>query len=244
MAINAAEREAFERSDGRSAPGRPDPAGASRLWLVALVLAALTIGVLIGRGLPGGAIAQAADESVDATATRAAELTELDELRTKVAQPVYCTPMPSPTPTETATPVPPTATATLVPPQGIGVEVVDSQGLGVTILSIQPVQAPDGVDANGQLMRLNVRLSNTTDSPLAVPFVDWRLVDAAGNRYSVHIEATGDVVGPTWAVAVGAHETDERAVVFDVAADAGGSFVLEHDEDQTFRIQVVMESRG
>jgi hypothetical protein len=219
----------------------PPHAGWVGIWPVALVLIALTIGIVIGRGWPDSPTVEAADATLDATAVREAELAELNDLQTVVAQPAYCTPVPIPSPTSTPEP---TATATIVPAHGTGSEVVDVSGLGITVLSIQPVTTPEGVDASGRLMRVNVSISNPTDSPLQPPFVKWRLVDAAGNRYAVHLNATGTIAGPTWAVAICAHETDERSVVFDVAPDAGTSFVLENNDDPNFRIEVVMESRG
>jgi hypothetical protein len=219
----------------------PPHAGWVGIWPVALMLIALTVGIVIGRGWPDSSTVKAADATPDATAVREAELVELNDLRTQVSQPGYCTLMPTPSPTSTPEP---TATATIVPAQVSGTEVVDSSGLGITVLSIQPVTTPEGIEASGRLMRVNVSFSNPTDSPIQPPFVTWRLVDAAGNRYAVHLIATGAIAGPTWAVAIGAHENDERSVVFDVAPDAGTSFVLENNDDPNFRIEVVIESRG
>lgn len=214
---------------------------AQSLKSIALIFVVLGIGIVIGRSSLGATSAIAADPAPDATATRAAELKELNDLRTKVAQPIVCTPAPTATATSTPTPEP---TATTVPPRPAGTEVIDKNGFAVTVLSIQPVQAPDGVNATGQLLRLNVTLSNTTNAPMLTPFVDWRLVDVAGNRYPVDLDATPAIAGVGWAVAVGANEKVERAVVFDVAPSAGTTFILENEKDPTFRIEVSIESRG
>ena len=200
-----------------------------------LILAVLIVGIVIGRNLPGISPAIAADPVADATATREAEFAELNDLRTKVAAPAVCTPAP------TSTPEP---TATTVPAQAAGAEVTDANGWGITILSIQPVQTPDRVEANGQLMRVNLQLSNSSNSPMLPPFVDWRLVDAAGNRYSVSSTATNAIAGAAWGAPVDAHDSEERTVVFDVIPDAGSTFVLENDKDPSFRIAVTVESRA
>lgn len=206
-----------------------------------VVLAVLVLGILIGRAMTGTPSAVAANPTVAGTATRSAELKELNDLRTKVAQPVVCTPAPTATPTSTPTPEP---TATIVPARPAGTEVIDASGLGVNVLSIQPVPIPDGVEATGQLLRVNVRLSNKADSPVLPPFVEWRLVDSVGNRYSVDLVATPLFAGAAWGVAIGGHQTEDRTVVFDVAVNAGTTFVLENDNDPTFRVEVSIESRG
>src|SRR5438034_6810929 len=85
-------------------------------------MAAMVLGVAAGRALQGDGARAASPES-DATATRSAELDELNRLRTQVAQSVVCSPPPLPTATETpmptATPTV-TPTATPVPPVAMG----------------------------------------------------------------------------------------------------------------------------
>jgi hypothetical protein len=207
-----------------------------------VIVVAVAVGILIGRAVPEIPSAIAADPAAEATATRSAELTELNDLRTKVAQPAACTPAPTSTPTSSPTPSP---TPTLVPPVPAGQEARDANGWAVTVLSIQSVPSPDGIDVTGKLMQINLTIENTSDSPQLPPFNHWRLVDQAGNRYSVDGDATTALASPAWLLSIGAHKVEERVLVFDVASDAGTTFVLENEQDPTFRIEVsVVESRG
>jgi hypothetical protein len=208
-------------------------------------VAILLCGIVIGRALPGTGSAIAADPtgeaSLAATSTRAAELEELARLRTQVAQPPECSPVPTETPASSPTPEP---TATTAPAQPAGTAVLDANGLAITVLSIQPVAAPEGIEPRGLLMRLNFVISNDGNEPILPNFTDWRLVDASGNRYAVHVNATDAIVGRFCCVAVPAHSEEERALIFDVGADSGTTFVLENERNPLFRIEVTIEERG
>lgn len=208
---------------------------------LALAVLCLLIGAAIGRSLPGMPAVNAATPAIDATATRTAELAELNELRTKVAEPVVCTPPPTATPTSTPTVLP---TPTVVPPVQVGTAIADKSGLVFTFLGVQPAPPPADADVAGQLLRVRFSVANPTDKPILLPFVGWRLVAPDGARYGVDIELTPVLEGVAWASPIGANQTEERSVVFVVPADAGTVFVLENEEDPTFRVELRIESRG
>lgn len=206
-------------------------------WIVA---GSLVLVILIGRGA-GGLAATAADPDEDATATRTAELLELDDLRTKVAIPVVCTPAASPTPSPT---VEPTATATLVPAVPAGREVAHGEALAVTATSIESAGGTNDMTPSGKYVRVNVDIRNLAASGQVPPYNEWRLVDTAGNRYGVDFTASALMVGPQWGSVIAANATESRGVIFDVAADAGETFVLESETQPGFRIELTIVVRG
>jgi hypothetical protein len=189
----------------------------------------------------------AADPAVDATATRTAELAELNDLRTKVAQPAVCTPAATvtptatPTPTNTATPEP---TATIVPAVPIGTEVTTANGLIFTFTAINPIPTPDSVEANGRLIRVTFRVSNESNDSKRVPLEEWRLVDATGNEFRVDTLALAQIDGVRWSFAVSAHDSENRSLIFDVTPDSGPVFTLESTVDPAFRVALPIEARG
>lgn len=207
-------------------------------WIVAI---ALICGILIGQSISSEPGARAADPDKDATATRTAELDELHAMQTQVAQPVVCTPAPSPTATATPTPEP---TATLVPATVSGQAMAYGSDWVITVSSIAPAPVPEGFVPRGQLMRVNLTIENLTGKPLTPPFDELRLVDAAGNVYSIDKDATAEISGEGWGLKVRKNSTDERGLVFDVAADAGDQFLLESETEPAFRITLTVESRG
>lgn len=203
-------------------------------WVLALVLVA---GIFIGRALApnGPQLVSAADPGIDATATRTAELAELDDLRTKVAQPVVCTPAPDPT----VTPTP-----TIAPPVPAGQEMTYGDDWTIVVVNMQPVRAPDGVDATGQLVLIQLQLKNETDGKEIPPFTELRLVGPDGAVGRVHLDASSEIVGPLWINAIPAGASEERGVVFDMPGAGGGAYVLESDADPTFRVELELEQRG
>jgi len=213
-------------------------------WLVALALIA---GVVLGRSLPGISSAGAADPAVDATATRTAEIAELNDLRTKVAQPVVCTPLatatPTVTPTPTSTPTP-EPTATTVPAVPIGTELSTTDGLTYTFTAISTIPTPDVANVDGRLIRVTFSVTNTSNDRVRVPVGEWRLVDASGNRYSADTELMANIDGPRWSLAVPPHESDDRALIFDVPVDSGSEFTLESTADPAFRVALPIVARG
>lgn len=204
-------------------------------WLVALALVA---GVALGRWNTGSP-AIAADPSPDATATRAAELRELDALRTEVAQPAVCTPAPTQPPTATPTQEP---TATLVPAVAAGETVPYGDVWNVTVESVQLVSPPAGLAVDGQLIKVIVTIKNRTDKPHAPPFNDWRLVDAAGNRYVVSSGATKVSGTRNYGLAITANGSERIELVFEVDPASGTAFTLESTEEPAFRVALAIST--
>jgi hypothetical protein len=197
-------------------------------------------GFIAGRAMGGGSGAGALATEPDATATRAAELRELDDLRTKVAQPVICTPAPSPTPTETPTPAP---TPTLVPPAPMGQELTYTGNWTVVVTGF--TAAPGGKASPGnKLVQVHVRVTNNEAQPRRFRFDDWRLVDAQGRVFLLSITATSDLYGPGFVANLPPSLAQELTLVFEVAADAGPGFILESAADPTFRVAVVLQQLG
>jgi hypothetical protein len=207
-------------------------------WLVVI---ALVIGLAIGRGSSIGPVARAADPTVDATATRTAELAELNDLRTKVAQTVVCTPPATSTPTMTPEP---TFTPTVVPVVPVGEAIQYGKTFTITVNGITDVGQPDDLQPNGRFLGVYVTMENLTNSPQWPSFDDWRLVDSSGKSYRLDSQATQNVFGKTWGLPVSKNATEERGVVFDVPVDVGDTFILESDTQPTFRVGLVLESRG
>jgi len=214
------------------------------IWM-AMLIGAFALGMLVRSGT--NPVANAADATPDATATRQAELLELNDLRTRVAEGIVCTPPAEPTatitPTPTNTPLP-TATPTLVPPKPIGDEIAYGSNLVFIAEGVSVVPAPDGLDPEGQYLRVNLKVKNLTDTARRLPLDDLRLVDANGSTYRIDNQASKEIVGTRWNLNIGKSETDDRGFVFDVPVDAGDVFVLESVDKPEFRIELVLESRG
>jgi hypothetical protein len=213
--------------------------------VIALLL--LGCGYVVGRSQAAVPLAIAADATPDATATRQAELAELDDLRTKVASTPICpTFEPTATPTLTPTPEPtetPTPTPTIVPAVAPGTELAYGSIWKITVSAIDYVPSQENFQPSGTLVKVDVTLTNGSDQSQPPPFLNWKLVDDAGNVYRLDMEATQAVVGPRWGLSVDRNASETRTLVFDVAVDAT-SFVLESDDDPTFRVQLMLESRG
>lgn len=207
-------------------------------WIIACAVIAA---ILIGRGFSGGPAAIAADPNQDATSTRTAELIELNDMRTKIALPVLCTPVSTPTLTPTQEP---TATATIVPAIPAGQEVLYNDVFAITVLNIENVGSTGDLAPSGVFLRVNLTFRNLTGSFQAPPHNDWRLVDASGDGYGVDFTASLGIVGPYWGSSIGGHETATLGVVFDVSTDAGSTFVLESVAEPGFRIELSIVSRG
>ncbi len=214
-----------------------------------VALGALVVGFLAGQAWLGGpASAQTATVvPSEATATREAELAELERLRTQVAQTppaVVCTPAP----TATATPTPaPTATPTSVPPVAAGEPVPygDDWTVTVTGLGLSP-NIGDQV-ATGVFATVELTVRNEGTQTAAFPFDQLVLLDSAGRTFQVSV--TGSVAarlrGPAgWGTPFDPGIPADAVVVFDVAAASEGPFVLESTTDPTFRVEVSQERSG
>lgn len=206
-------------------------------WLLALAVLA---GFIAGRAMGDSSGVGALATEPDATATRAAELTEIAQWQTRVAQPVVCTPAPSPTPTETPTPVP---TPTLVPPAQMGQELAYAGNWTVVVTGF--TAAPSGAAAPGnKLMQVHVRVTNHEAQPRRFRFDDWRLVDARGRTFLLSITATSELYGPGFVINLDPSLPRTFTLVFEVTGDAGPGFILESAADPTFRVAVVLQQLG
>jgi hypothetical protein len=167
----------------------------------------------------------------DPTATREAELKELHDLQTQVAQPVVCTPAPTPTPTE-------------VPIMQMGVPVPYQGGWTITVLGITPSPAVTATPPTGKYMQANLLASHSDASAKLLYLTDFVLRDSQ-DRFSVaDQDINTEVFGGLWLPSVEPGQTANAAIVFDVAADAGDAFVLESKSDPGFRVAVTVEQRG
>ncbi len=206
-------------------------------WMIAV---ALVVGIVAGRAMSGSGEAGARATEPDATATRMAELRELDNLRTKVAQPVICTPAPSPTPTETPTPSP---TPTPVPPAAMGQELAYAGNWTVVVNGF--TAAPGGKASPGtKLVQVHATVTNLGSEPRRFRFDDWRLVDAHGRVFLLSVTATSDLYGPGFVANLAPSLPQQLTLVFEVAVDAGPGFILESSADPTFRVAVVLQQLG
>ena len=226
-----------EQHHPSSTASRPRPRSAT-WWLTA---SALVAGIIIGLIISNNNPVTATDLNADATATRTAELIELNDLRTQVAQPVICTPPPSPTATSTPQP---TATATVVPAMTTGQEFNYRDKFSITITSIGDAGTPGSLTPNGRFLSVYLTMENVTSTGQRPPFNNWRLVSSDGRLYRLDISASQAVFGRAWGLPVGANASEQSGLVFDVPLDSGSVFILESDEDPTFRVELVFESRG
>lgn len=205
--------------------------------------AVLGAGVAAGTALRGNVsvsrLAGAASPvPADATATREAELQELNDLRTQVANPPVCTPAP------TETPPPPTATATQAPLSQTGVPIPYLDIWTITVLAIAPTPGTSDAQPTGTFMQVNFDVSHQSREPELLSFTDFVLIDEAGGFSNVDASINRELLGVGWALTVDPGVTETRSVIFDVAADAGNSFILESTADATFRVALTVEQRG
>jgi hypothetical protein len=203
------------------------------------VFGAGTLMSLIARqGFPaGGSAAASAAADVNATATREAELAELDALRTEVAQPKICTPAPTETPARTPTP-------TEVPLAATGVPLPYLGDWTVTVTGVSPAPIFKDTKPAGKFMQVNLTLAHESRDSQFMAVSDFLLIDSQG-RYSTPLSmGSAAMVDQGWQYEVAPGVTKNRAIIFDVAADAGDSFILESKADPTFRVAMTVEQRG
>jgi hypothetical protein len=198
-----------------------------------LLVTALLLGFLIGWIARAEPAASASTTEADATATRAAELEELERLRTQVAiQATACAPKePSPTPTQ-------------VPAGEMGQEYPYGDGWTVVVIDVVPVPGTDAVQPNGTFRRVNLTLTNNGRENEIFPFQELVLVDSQGRTYAISAEASRELIAQDWDFFVEPSRPAEKSVIFDVAPDAGTSFVLESSQNPAFRVKVEVVQRG
>src|SRR5215213_3880513 len=157
--------------------------------LITILTGALLIGFAFGRFSAGGSVVDAAVRTAgtpeaEATATRAAELLELEQLRTQVAGSpvaVACTtvatstPELSPTPTPTATVVPPAAVGQPMPYAGDWTVVVTGMTLMPTFGDLTPEA--------GVFAKVTLTMTNNTGDRLRFPYDDLVLLDKDGRTF-------------------------------------------------------------
>jgi Domain of unknown function (DUF4352) len=205
------------------------------LWAT---LIALSIGFVAGRvWTPAGTEATTSNGTPipGATATRDAELQELEQLRTQVAQ--AATPCAqTPTPAATSTPAPPAAQGQPLPyGHNWTVEVT-----GAASSSNVGDYFPDGV-----FMLVNLNITNNDSAKRFFKYSDLRLVDDQGRIFiSDTLVSSRMPIDHSISSRFDPSLPTDTVVVFDVATDAGQSFILESTADPTFREQVNLEMRG
>jgi hypothetical protein len=209
-----------------------------RQAIVCAILLALTIGFVAGRvWSPSGTGATTSNgtPSADATATRAAELQELEQLRTQVAeQATACAE--TPTATSTPTPAPPTA-------QGVPVPYIDNWTVEVSSAS----SAANVTDhfPEGVFILVNLTITNNLSEARFFEYDDLRLVDDQDRVFNSDVSVSSRVpIDQKINFQFEPNLPSETVVVFDVATDAGTQFILESTADPTFRVQVSLEMRG
>ena len=209
----------------------------------------LQYSAVLGTGLAIGAISTgnvsvdriavaATPGTTDATATRTAELEELHGLQTRVAEGVVCTPEP------TATAIPPTATATQVPLASTGVPLPYLDIWVISALGIAPALAPNDLPPHGKFMQLNLTAAHSASTPQLLTLTDFVLTDSGGAFSVPDIAINQKFFGTGWGLHIQPGVTENLSIIFDVAADAGDTFILESNADPTFRVGMTVEQRG
>jgi hypothetical protein len=199
-----------------------------------LLVSALLLGFLIGRVVASGPAASAAATEPDATATRTAELAELDALRTQVAQ----------QPTACATNPTPAVTPTLVPPGEMGEPYPYAGAWTIVVKDASPVAPTGNSKPKGAFLRVNLTLTNNSQKPAVMYFANMVLVDTQGRAYPFAENASHEILGNTYQFIIQPSLPVDTPIIFDVASDAGTSFVLQSTTDPTFRVKVEIVQRG
>jgi len=202
------------------------------------VIVALMAGVVVGRlvlGAGGGATAQGSNPA--ATATRTAEVAELERLRRTVAGTVAGTPI-AECPPLAASPV-----ATPVAPAVAGQPLPYDEGWTVTVVAASDQAPTAGQSDLGRTVRVDVVVVNALPDARQFPFPDWILIDRDGRRYGFSIVGSSNL-GSGWARRVEPTLPVEIAIAFEVLPDTAGPFVIESDAEPTFRVAVELAQRG
>jgi hypothetical protein len=217
------------------------------LWIA---VAGLLVGFCVGRvSLGDSATAATSVDSAGAaaTATREAELAELMNLRTQVAQTpptVVCSPVVSPTP---MLPPSPTPTATPVSPSAMNEPLPHAGEWTLTITGVTKAATVTGYNqsrtAKGIYVVVNLTVTNNGRDRRNFPFEDFILVDARGRVFELAFAESIMVSGDASSGFPPSVPTD-TAIVYDVTTDVGNSFVLESRTDPVFRVQVEITLRG
>lgn len=209
------------------------------IQLSAIAAAGIAVGALSRAGqAPNHSANAAAIASPNATATREAEIDELNYLRTQVANQPVCSPM------ATETSVLPTPSPTEAPISLMGNPVPYAGIWTITVLGITPTPAVTVAPPTGKYMQVNLSASHAQRTSQILRLTDFLLRDSM-DRFSVPSAGTNrEIFGNLWMASVDPGVSMNAAIVFDVAADAGDSFILESNADPTFRVAMTVEQRG
>jgi hypothetical protein len=172
-----------------------------------------------------------------ATATRSAEQRELSDLRTQVAHDIdeaAC----SPAADEAGSPTP-----TIVSPSMAGQEVEYGDSWTVTVTDIAMMPIFGRTTATGIYAKVSLTAVNKTTSPVRFPYDELVLRDATERSFVPALEVKTQNEANFFALFPPSLPTD-GFVVFDIATDAEGPFMLESTVDPSFRVVLEVELRG
>ena len=173
----------------------------------------------------------------EATATREAELAELDDLRTRAAEtpePAVCTPAATATPEPTPTPVPPVPAGQSLP---------YGEDWTVTATGIGTSATVETIPATGIFAVVTLTVTNEASVALRFPADDFELVDDVGRISAPALTVTA-IANRALPEELRPGTPANLVLVFDVAADVGSTFVLQSRTVPTFRVQLGQELRG
>jgi hypothetical protein len=198
-----------------------------------LIVSALLLGFIAGRMVGPNPHVNAAATEPDATATRTAELAELEQLRTQVAaQATACADDdPSPTPTQ-------------VPAGEMGNAYPYGDAWTVIVIDAVPVPGTNATQPNGAFLRVNLTLTNSGRENKIFPFHELVLVDNQQRSFAISADAARQLIAQDWDFFVEPSQPTAKSVIFDVAPDAGTTFVLESTTNPAFRVNVAIAQRG
>jgi hypothetical protein len=202
-----------------------------------VVLSLLVLAWLMG----GGAVRALAphrqdDPAAQATATRAAELVEIADLKATVAALQTEVALAHATPTATVEP-------TQVPPLPAGQAVGYGATWTVVVVDAGTRPTVEELTATGIFVEVRLEVTNHAETALTFPFRDFQVRDAADRVYVVDQIATTRA-SPLVHISVDPSLPQELRLVFDVLPEAGEIFVLESTVDPTFRVEVALAQRG
>lgn len=229
------------RQGGADRGGSPAPRTARRPialfgWLVTIVALVVAVVGLVSDRSADAAPPRQDGTAAQATATREAELreiealeTELSALQTKVAEP--CLP---PTPTVVPTPSAPAPSGQPVTHADDWTIVVFGAAARSSVAELRPT---------GAFIEVSLVVTNGGIAARTMPLVDLVLEDIQGRQFPVDTLATTRL-DALWQTQVDPGQPREVRLIFDVAVDSGQPFVLQSATDPGFRVEVGSMTRG
>jgi hypothetical protein len=204
-----------------------------------MIVRILLVAAAVALTIAGLAPLRLEAQTPEATQTRTAEETEIASLHATIEslQTVVAT-LTMPTPT--ATPMP---TATIVPPRPAGSPEPLGETWEVTVGTVSFAATWENEVADGTFARVELVITNLSDSRERFSFDQFVLRDANGRAF-VPDRTVGNDLTAGWINRFDPNLPTEAFVIFDIATDATGPFVLEYVDDPTFRVTVQEEIRG